>query len=392
MSRTRFTKAAPFLCVLVILAAACSSSGNDPSPEPTATPQPSPSPVPTATTPPQVTPEASATPASPGIEITLPVCVTRGNAGGGLPGTAPGPTPTPLPEGGRTDSELISREIREYLGIVGPVASHVEDWTVWFETAWADPGSPEEQANALQLFGARLAQACSALFAQSYIPPEALDHQDQLQSAVSGLYSWLGTAALELECCGDSKTNPVLAAFDTARQMLTDRSVAADQLASEYEVEPAEAIEFSDAVLGIEFTLGDQWMIAANGLSPVFAAPFSQSRLDISGLGPDSWQNGTAVRVRRLRNPSPIDVETASSRFAGLITQQGSIASAELTVVDGHDGLLHRLDPSLADWKAAVTVVVVGNFTYFIETGCPGDVPGACAAAETVASSVKFIS
>ncbi len=386
--RTRNIVAA-FLPLLVIAVLAC-SSGDPATPPPTATlavgQTPSPAESPTPTT-------ASPTPTPlPIYTIDLPPCDPGGQNSSGIQlGTAPGPTPTPLPEAGQRDASVISQELSDYFASASPVAEHLAEWSESFNSVWSSDLTGTQEADLLQVLGTRAAQACDAVRQITHLPPEVTGFDSLLRQAARTRHAWVGVAAEQLECCGAASSSVIDVGNIETSDVVDQLAVESASLLERYNSQPAEPPVLVDEAFGIEILPRRGWLTAADGLNPVLFAPFELNRITVSGLGPDRWQQGTAVRVRRLRNPETLDAETASSRFIALITQQGSVSSVETVEVDGVPAARHILAPEDPRWSATITVFVAGDFTYFLETGCPSEVDGACDATNAVATSLKLI-
>ncbi len=371
----------------VLLFAACSSGTTDSTPVPvTANPQP------TATATTAIAPEPS--PTTPVATFTVadvsyPSCDTGSRHTSGSLGTAPGPTPTPVPDIGSRDAELVSSELSEYFSEAIPVVNHVVDWNDAFNSEWSASLKPSEQAEVLQVLGSRASLACDAVARIANVPIEAAGFDALLREAIRVRHAWAGSAIEQLVCCGNGVSTETDIGNSDTLKVVAQLPVESAALIQQYDASTRESLMLSDSAIGIEVAVEVGWLISADGLSPLLLAPFELNRPDRSGLGPERWQIGSAVRIRRLRNPEPITALQASSRFTALVTQQGSVAMTEETSVGGVAALRHILSPEHQLWSSAVTVLVAGDFTYFVETGCPSDVTGACDAVDAVATSLK---
>lgn len=360
-----------------LFVAACNSGSDEPTTGPaTATALSTASPTPT------LTPQTSSTP----LVVTVESCNTSNGSGSGGLGTAPGPLPTATPSGSR-DNETVRRELGEYFSETLPLIEYMELWNASFNGAWADSLSSREQAERVQVISTRMTLACDAVSVIEEVPPEAAEFDTQMRQAIRDRHAWIMSAADDLN--SDNEISPDTDAENEASlTQLFDLSNSAAVLTGEYGVSPGEQRRYVNEAIAIELDLPEGWVASADGLSPVLMAPFEQNLEMLSGLGPDQWQLGTAIRVRRLRNSEPINAQEASERFNSVVERQGPVASTEETSVDGNPALRHTLDPEDGNWQATVTVIVAGDFTYFVETGCPVTVAGACDAVEDVAGSL----
>lgn len=381
---------------LLLLLAACSSGTNGQVVESTETTGPSTvQATMTPTTAPTVTPAtASATPTpgqSGGTTVSYPACNSSGTGGGSSLGTAPAPTPTPAPTIGSRDPAVVSRDISDYMSATQPIVQYLSRSSAAFNEKWSTGLSTDEQARLLKMLGSRAAISCGAAALITDVPLEAAGFNALLREGARIRHAWVGAAADQLSCCGTS-VNPDTASGNTLTSATLAELVSEiESLLAEYDAALTGGRSLRDDALGIEITVEEGWLVSSEGLSPVLYAPFELNGDGVVGLGPDSWQLGAAVRVRRLRNPAPLTAAEASSRFAGLISRHGSVESVVEIEVDSHPGLRHVLIANLPSWSASVTVFVAGDFTYFIESGCPADVPGACASIDAVAASLRLI-
>jgi hypothetical protein len=203
-------------------------------------------------------------------------------------------------------------------------------------------------------------------------------------------HSWVGVAVEQILCCGTAVDTEVEAGNVQTLAKLQELSDGAEELQLEYDAQPSETRVFIDDALGLELSVGEDWLVSSSGLSPIFHAPLELNEVGIEGLGPESWALGTSLRIRRLRNPGPLDVAEASARFVGLISRQGDIESVDEIELDGLSALRHQLDSASPTWSASVTVFVAGDFTYFIESGCPVSVSRACSSVDEIVSSLRL--
>lgn len=400
--------AVPVFAIVFLALAGCASEASEPTAgtdptalaptvtptiSPTALPSPSPTPAPTAS-PTAVsaptTPVATATSAFTAGDISYPACNTGGPGGSGSIGTAVGPTPTPVPNIGSRDPDVASREVATYFAEIEPVIAYLVDSSNEFNLKWLSRQSTDEQVLLLQLLGSRTALACDAVAFVTEVPPEATTFDNQLRDDAKARHAWVGVAVEQILCCGTAVDSGVEAGNVQTLAKLRELSVSAENLQLEYDAQTSEKRSFIDDALGLELSVGEDWLISSEGLSPVLLAPFELNEDGIEGLGPESWALGTSLRIRRLRNPGPLGVVEASARFVGLISRQGDIESVDEIELDGLSALRHQLESASPTWSASVTVFVAGDFTYFIESGCPVSVSGACSSADGIVSSLKL--
>lgn len=283
------------------------------------------------------------------------------------------------------------READEYFTAAAPIADHLFDWSGAFNSEWSAGLTTEKQAEVLWLLGIRAVQACAAAAMIDRVPPELQGFDALLREAARVRHAWADAALQQLECCGNGFTSVLDIGNTQTSDLIGDLARELETQLKLPDIYTLEGQRLRDEALGVEITTETGWLVAASGLNPVLYAPFELNRQDVSGLGPENWENGAAVRLRRLRNPSPIDAAAASDRFTALITRQGAVESVERLQVDGVAALRHVLSASVPEWEASVTVLVAGDFTYFLETGCPADVARSCESVNAVAASLRLL-
>ena len=319
--------------------------------------------------------------------VSYPGCIVNRPTGTGSLGSAPGPTPTPLPGIDSRDPVVVKSELSAYLSAATPIVLYLAGVSNEFNDMWAKNPPAVEQAMLLQTLGSRAAIGCSAASLITDIPPEASGFDTRMREAARARHTWVATAVEQLLCCGSSVTTETEFGNSESSEIIARLISEASEIGLTFDLDHLARRLFMDNALGIELTIDANWLVASEGLSPVFYAPAELNDSGSAGLGPDSWRLGTALRIRRLRNPGVLTATEASSRFAGLISRHGSVANSHEIELGGLTGLRHELVPELTSWNASVVVIVSGEFTYFVELGCPALIPGACTSVgETMAT------
>jgi hypothetical protein len=168
-------------------------------------------------------------------------------------------------------------------------------------------------------------------------------------------------------------------------------SLSLEQLINQWQVPPADSITFDEAIIELELGLPAGWIAAHDGLTLNLIASPSLQQPDLGGLGPETWLLGTGIQVRRLRNPEPLTAREAGDRFPALITRHGELIDSRDIELDGLPAVEHSVGSQDGDWTTKVIVTVAGEFTYFIESGCPAALDAACDAAAELVSGVKLL-
>lgn len=384
-------KMGALILVLVIVSACDSASGGQTATSeviPTETATASPTVPPTATaTPRPSTPTPNTRDSIPVDSIVTPICLPADPNGPDSVGTAPGAQPTATPSQGERDETAVRLEITAYLERVSPVIDHTLFWEDWLIEEWQEDSSPEEAAALLHIMGTKIAQACSSLALIGLTPPETSDLHAAISEATLDRLSWISTAATQLK--SGSSTEQIVEA-STVIDLMELVSSELQSLTAAYPGINASVYSLTDSVLLIEVAMPDGWFVSPDNLNLALIASPESGGTDLASLGPESWGLGSSVRVRRLRNAGSLTPEQASSLFNGIVTRQGEIASSENIELSGYPAIRHHLMTGNS-WAASVTVVIAGEFTYFLETGCLATVNGGCEAVESVVNSIEFL-
>jgi hypothetical protein len=322
-------------------------------------------------------------------DIANPVCVPADVTDSSSVGTAPGvqPTATPLP--GQRDAETVKSEIDAYLDAVAPAFEHARYWETWLRGRWAESLSSGQQATALHIASIRMAQACNALAAMSYVPQEAASSHIEISEAARRRLAWSQDAVAQLQCCGTGITHETEADALEVESAFDEAYATLSSLIEEFpDVSPGR-YELFDPVLAVRLRVPDGWFTWPEGLSIVLTAPAEENDDTLAGLGADSWRLGTSVRVRRLRNSNSLTVAEANDQFQALVTRQGEVLSSREISIDKAPALMHTLNAG-GGWNVTMTIVTAGEFVYFIETGCSTNVPAGCDQAMEIVDSVRF--
>lgn len=376
----------------LLIASACDSGSGGltatPSIVPTHTAIPEPTVTPTATAIPIVsTPTPAVRDSIPVSSIVTPICLPADPNGPDSVGTAPGVQPTATPSQGERDDETIRAEITAYLQRVSPVIDHTLYWEDWLTLQWQDGSSPEETAAILHIIGTKVAQACNSLALIRSMPPETSDLHAAISEATRDRLSWVNDTTTQLKA--GSSPEQITGTSEVVR-LLEVASSELEHLIATYPDLGAGEYSLTDPVLLIEVAMPDGWFASPDNLNLALTAPPVSGGTDLASLGPDSWNLGSSVRIRRLRNAGSLTVEQASSLFNGIVTRQGQIASSEDVEVGGYPAIRHELT-TMDAWNASVTIVIAGEFTYFLETGCLPSVSSGCQGAEAIVNSIEFL-
>ena len=370
-------------------------------PTPTRLPAPSSSPSPTANAI-VVVPTLTPVPPTPTPVVILPElaldlaeinqCRISGDlakSGFSGQGTAPAPTVTPVPKDRSRDVDLVAEELAAFRVEVDPIATALNKFNGAFHDAWSYADTAEKQAAQLHVFGNRLAQLCLAA-SQLKFPPEAIGETIGLGESIRARHAWIGVAFDELQLNGDARTEFMDIGLALTNSAIVKSTSGLNDLLAQYLT--GSKIDSNRTVInerfGLKMTIGPDDVIARNTVDLLVTFNTDFEILEPSSLGPESWREGAAIRIRRLRNGSEMSVSQAIEMYGSLLARIGEVNRDLDRDVPGLNGiqLSYR---SLADsWGGSVIVFVRDDFTYFVESLCPRSEPGLC---ETVEASVNSI-
>ena len=279
--------------------------------------------------------------------------------------TAPAPTSVP-------SLEVTDRQRGEYWLAMNNVLSQVLSIVEMTARTWELDMEVAERAALLADLSGRWAFLCDAT---ADVPTLQEFNAQRLQLAEQLLYfgGWIVDAASSLRTSDGSGAPELIDRLESSLSSLQDlASNAADPM--DYGVVDSESgIRFS-APDGFEvivaFPVG--WVVTMKASELVLANP---SELKF-GLGEsilnDRWTYGTAIRVRRLRNPSPTTAGEASQKFALIRNLFGEASAVKQILIDGFgaDGYRSISTDDEQQWVHVAVITVAGTFTYIIEGAC----------------------
>jgi hypothetical protein len=201
-------------------------------------------------------------------------------------------------------------------------------------------------------------------------------------------------AADSLACCGSLGAHKVNLGADASATAFKDAEAALQPLATQYggpSGTGAASLDIASDVLGVSLTAPAGWIILDDSALIVVLAPAESQVIAPGGTGPKAWSLGTAIRVRRLRNPPGQDLNAALPRASTLLGVFGPVQKQESAKVQGLAGVQQTRQDAATGWTTFVAVTVKGDFTYLVELGCPPQVTDRCAGYFAPAlASVRF--
>lgn len=131
----------------------------------------------------------------------------------------------------------------------------------------------------------------------------------------------------------------------------------------------------------VTLVVPEGWIVSRADSQSVLLAPLDLQNPGLKGLGLAREGYGTALRVRRIRNAPGWTLSDAVENLRPLLIEYGVVRAERSIRVDGYQGVQQRIvDPGL-DWVTRLDIVLAGEFTFFIEMGCPESFDDECAAA-----------
>lgn len=254
-------------------------------------------------------------------------------------------------------------------------------WAVEVDARWDRATSSREAAAELGAQGTRLALLCAAA-ARLPDVQEARAASSALRAALRARQAWLVSAAESLACCGSLGAHSVNFVAEAAAAAFSSADAALEPLATQYGgptgAGPAPSDVASD-VLGVTLTLPPGWLLLDHAALIIAQAPPGSQVMAPGGNGPRAWSLGTAMRVRRLRNPPGQDLNSALPRANALLDVLGPVRMQGPATVHGAEGVQQTRQEAATGWTTYVAITVRGDFTYLVELGCPSQVTDRCA-------------
>ena len=387
------TPTAPVASVIPATAITPSAATVQP-PAPTATPSPAGS-TPAPRVGQTATQEPVPTPAEPIVNLatlTVPVCRTTSFSPNGAGfGTVPHATPTPVPDSG-SSGQPSSDGSTAFVAGMRPLYDTLGSAISAGDGSWSEAVSAQSRAGSIAFEGRRLSHICSAL---SIIPRTTASDPlfSQLASSLEARRDALFAAAELLRISGADFSDHEAERQRTTSDILSFGSVL--NVFAETSGVPDTAgfrgYTIVNPLLELQVDVAPGWVTVRNGIDVFINAPPGMQRYSVSGLGPDAWKLGTALRIRRFRNESGRTLKQAVAVMDSLLVRFGSRTAEFETEIGGERGV--RLTYSYNDgyWQTIVGATVVADATYLFELGCPVEFLDECESAlDAILESVKF--
>ncbi len=140
----------------------------------------------------------------------------------------------------------------------------------------------------------------------------------------------------------------------------------------------ASGMAVSSERVRVAFTTPAGWIVVRADSRIALTAPLDLQAPGIRGLGPNREPFGTSIRVRRVRNVTGWTLADANEQIALLLETFGDPIGVEDIEIDGNASTLHRFTEATIDWETGFAVSVAGDYSFFIETGCPAEFSAEC--------------
>ena len=315
-----------------------------------------------------------------------------GKSGFSGQGTAPAPTPIPAPVDGSRPPELIEKELTEFRREIDPVAATLGLYDVAFRHAWPLASTKEKQAAQLHTYGNRLAQLCSAA-SQLKIPREVFVEVFGLGESVRARYAWITVVLDELVCCDNARAGQLNEGFISTSEAI---ELAIGKLADFFATHAVSEGAGSERSVtndrfGLTMTIPGDAVVVRNTIDVLVAFVVPLEILDPASLGPGIWKNGTALRIRRLRNRSELTVAQAAVEHEGILARFGELHQTQELDIPDFDEIQFSYSTLEGTWSGTTTVFVLDGHTYIVELMCGNSEPDLCALARTSVESMRLV-
>jgi hypothetical protein len=306
-------------------------------------------------------------------------------------GTAPAPTPTPVSSMVDRPMAIVLAELAVYRFEVGSTVDSAIDLNESFRRAWSSTDTPEKQAAQLYVFGNRLAQLCSAI-SQPSIPPEVIGEAVGMAESIRARHAWVSLALEEVMCCGDAHTdflnvglNPTSLAIEISTSNLG--KFLDDRLAGARSDSAREII--SDR-FGLSISIPSEALLIRNMVDLLVVIIEPTEILNPEDIGPNSkWTDGTALRIRRIRNRSELSAEQAVVEYEGIFSRFGQAEISTGLDIPNVDDIQLTYPLSEESWVGSVSVFVNDGYTYLAEFMCGEANPESCDALRYTIESIQ---
>lgn len=268
-----------------------------------------------------------------------------------------------------------------------------DDWSRWADSRLAAATATGNVAAALRTHAVQLWELCSAA---ALLPdvPEAAPAAQSLRAALLNRNAWLGVAAEQLRCCGFATVMDLGQQQRASTKEMESARKEIEALTTVYGVDQSALPvrkEVSSAILGLSLETSAGWVVVDIAGQIIVLPSSDAQQLSPDSLGPRQWDLGSALLIRRLRNPPAIDFNAAVTRVRTLLGGLGSLRGERTrTLADMSAVEQVRVDEA-TDWQVKVVIAVRGEFTYLFESGYPAHDSGAAAEFDQVLASVKFL-
>lgn len=320
-----------------------------------------------ATSHPQQTPSPTPTPLpvdrhATNISIFLEaVCINRNDPGREAIGTVPLPTAVtpPIPKA------AVTNELNAYFNEMNYIIKAIEWYSEKYSQFRALAFTPVQQIDTLYSQGRRLDQLCSAATARS-IPDAALDFSEYFLDILATHKDGLVSDAIAVE---DGLERLPEQTVDIARlYRALDFYVAQNGVNLET---LSEKTVFDARQLNIELRRANGWIPVRNDTQIILVAFNNQQELNLNGLGPESWDLGTALKIRSLSGRL-LDAENEiPTVLQQLLTNRGTERIRSTRIVGQTMWYTGEYYDNTSLWNTFAAIALADGLSYLVEMGCP---------------------
>jgi len=339
---------------------------------------------------PTPTPEIILAELAPG-SVSISQCRISGDlelTGFSRTGTAPAPTPSPVSADSGPQEDLVS----ELRAEVDPIIAALIGFNTALHNAWPYADTAEKRAAQLHIFGNRLAQLCSAMSLLT-VPNDAFDKVAELAESMRARHTWVMAVVDELTCCSDARTDGLdvdqTSSYLAIVASTTELNDFFDNYLGNRNVDSERSIV--NKRFGLTMLLGNHPVVVRNTVDFLVIFAEDSKILGAYSLGPDGWNDGTSIRIRRLRNRTEFSVPEAITQYENLLTRFGDPNPDNYMDVPMLNGIRIPYPPFENSWSGSVTVFVEDGFTYFVESMCRPGEPDLCEFVDASIDSIRHI-
>ena len=298
-------------------------------------------------------------------DLVLPNCspVTRGN---GSIGTVPLPTATPIPEA----ADGIQEDIDVAYAVADLMVENIIELVTQADANWAVLNTDQERANHLYTEIVRVGHLCGAAHVSLNLS-QTDDFSRSFLAALLNRVAALESAWVAVRDGIDLKVSDELRAVSTKRvgTLLRDLEFYSSVNGAAVDRRTLGSQYFSN-LLNIGVSVPTGWIVIRDDVQLVIQAPTETQSLKFDELGPESWELGHALRVRRFGTSLLLRRSEPEFVLAELMLNMGSEISTGTTDINGETLFTGEYVTSVPPWRVLAAVMIRDASTYLLELAC----------------------